>query len=143
MGLSLRIFLVEDDDSLHRLPLARYERLLRGKAGERISQYAGKRIRYALVVVDLLDRRPVEIVHTEFSWLSLDSEGRLDRSGQEDEIRLAMQSISSVLEEDDSEQVVDARHRFAKKRYDHEYRWKPSRAIKAAIAAAIFPQGSS
>ena len=43
------------------------------------TEYAGKRVRHALVVVDLVNRRPVEIVHAEFAWVAFDSEGRLDR----------------------------------------------------------------
>jgi hypothetical protein len=33
MGLAVRVFLLEDDGYLRRLPLARSERLLRGEAG--------------------------------------------------------------------------------------------------------------
>ena len=55
MGLAVRVFLVEDDGYLRRLPLARYERLLRGEAEGFFPQYAGKRVRYAFVVVDLVD----------------------------------------------------------------------------------------
>jgi len=138
MGLSIRIFLVDDDDSLHRLALSRYERLLKGDPKESIPQYAGKRVRHAFVVVDLVNRRPVEIVHFEFSWLSFDSEGRLDRSDKEKEARLAMRAIPPLLGGDDSEQVIDASHRFAKKRYDSEYRWKPNWEIETAIVEAIF-----
>lgn len=138
MGLSIRIFIVDEDDSLHRLALAQYERLLRDDPAESIPEYAGKRVRHALVIVDLVNRRPVEIVHAEFSWLSFDSEGRLDRSEKEKEARLAMQAIPPLLGEEDSEQLIDARHRFAKKRYDSEYRWKPTAEIEAAIVAAIF-----
>lgn len=137
MGLSIRIFIVDEDDSLHRLALAQYERLLRDDPAESIPEYAGKRVRHALVVVDLVNRRPVEIVHAEFSWLSFDSD-RLDRSEKEKEARLAMQAIPPLLGEEDSEQLIDARHRFAKKRYDSEYRWKPTSEIEAAIVAAIF-----
>jgi hypothetical protein len=35
-------------------------------------------------------------------------------------------------------QVIEARHRFAKKRYDNEYRWTPTPEIEAAIIRAIF-----
>lgn len=49
-----------------------------------------------------------------------------------------MQAIPPLLGEEDSEQLIDARHRFAKKRYDSEYRWKPTAEIEAAIVAAIF-----
>jgi hypothetical protein len=138
MGLSIRIFLVDEDDSLHRLALARYERMLRDDLEESIPQFAGKRVRKALVVVDLENRRPVEIVHVEFSWLSLDSQGRLDRSEKERETRLAMQAIPPLPGDEDSEQVIDARHRFVKKRYDRDYRWNPTPEIMADIVAAIF-----
>ena len=138
MGLSIRIFIVDEDDSLHRLSLTRYERLLRDDPDGSIKEYASKRVRYALIVVDLVNRKPVEVVHAQFSWLSFDSKGRLDRSEKEKEARLAIESIPSLLGEEDSERLVDARHRFAKKRYDSEYRWKPTSEIEAAILAAIF-----
>lgn len=138
MGLSIRIFIVDEDGSLHRLALARYERLLRNDPVETIPEYAGKRVRRVLVVVDLVNRRPVEIVHAEFAWLTFDSEGLLDRSEKEQEAKLVMQAIPPLLGEKASEQLIDARHRFAKKRYDNEYRWKPTPEIEAAIIAAIF-----
>ena len=137
MGLSLRIFLVDDDDSLRRLPLARYERLLRGEAGESLPQYAGRRVRYVLVSVDVVDRKPVEIVHIQYSTLAFDSKGRLDQVDRKRKAKLAM-DLLPALSGDDPEQVIDARHRFAKKRYDSEYRWKPSLGIEAAIINAIF-----
>lgn len=143
MGLSTRIFLVDDDDSLHRLALAQYERLLRGDPEESVPQYAGKRVRYALVVVDLVNRRPLEIVHVEYFWLSFDSEGRLDRSEKEKEARLAIQAIPPLLGENNTQQLIDARHRFAKRRYDSKYRWSPTSEIEEAIIAAIFGRGSS
>ena len=141
MGLSIRIFIVDEDDSLHRLALARYERLLGDDLAESIPEYAGKRVRHALVVVDLVNRRPVEVVHAEFAWLSFDSEGRLDRSEKEKEARLAMQAIPPLLGEEDSEHLIDARHRFLKKRYDREYRWNPTPEIMASIVAAVFGRG--
>ena len=59
MGLSIRVFIVEDDDSINRLPLAQYERLLKRDPNESLPKYAGRRIRYALIVVDLVNRRPI------------------------------------------------------------------------------------
>lgn len=53
MGIGLRIFLVNDDDSLERLAVARYERLLRRDPEECLPQYAGKRVRYALVAYEV------------------------------------------------------------------------------------------
>ena len=50
MGLSIRVFIIEDDDTIKRLPLARYERLLKSDPNEQLLEYAGKRVRYALIL---------------------------------------------------------------------------------------------
>ena len=68
MGLSIRIFIVEDDDTITRLPLTCYERLHKRHPDERLLKYAGKRVRYALIVVDLVNRRPIEIVRDQFAF---------------------------------------------------------------------------
>ncbi len=67
MGMSLRVLFVNDDDSIQRFPPARYERLLERNPKERLSQYAGKRVRYILVVVDLLNREPVETLRVQYT----------------------------------------------------------------------------
>ena len=138
MGIGLRIFLVNDDDSLERLAVARYERLLRRDPQERLPQYAGKRVRYALVAYEVENRIPVEILKIEYNYLSLDSEGRIDAAEQKKERRLTVDLFPPVLPEEQPGQVIDAKHRFAKKRYDNEYRWTPSQELEAAIVNAVF-----
>jgi len=58
LGIGIRIFVVNEDDSIKRLALARYDRLLQRDPKEQLTEYTGKRVRYALVVVDLVDREP-------------------------------------------------------------------------------------
>ena len=65
MGLSVRIFIVEEDDTIKRRPLTRYERLLKRDPNESLPKYAGKRVRYALIVINLVNRRPIEFVRDE------------------------------------------------------------------------------
>lgn len=137
MGLTTRILLVDDDDSLHRLPLARFERLRRGDPEESIPKYAGKRVRYVLVVLDLIDRRPVEILHVEYSWLSFNSEGQLDQAERERKAKLAI-DLLPAMSTNAAEHTVDARHRFARKRYESEYSWEPTPEVQATIMAAVF-----
>ena len=136
MSLSLRIFLVDDNDSLQRLPVSRYNRLLRGEGEECLPNYAGKRVRYALVVVEVVKRKAVDILDIQYSVLFFDGEGRLDRTEQAKETKLAMEVMGPLSKDQDSLQVINARHRFAKKRYDHKYSWQPSQEIRAAIVAA-------
>jgi hypothetical protein len=138
MGLSIRIFIVEDDDTINRLPLARYERLLKRDPDERLLEYAGKQVRYALNVVDLFNRRPIEIVKDEFGFLFFDDEGRLKVSELKKEESLAFDMLAPLFPDQTNSRVIDAQHKFAKKRYFNEYSWSPTDEIKAAITEAIF-----
>ena len=56
MGLGTRIFIVKEDDSLQRLTLKRYNLLIKGHPDEGLMQYAGKRIRYALIVLEMINQ---------------------------------------------------------------------------------------
>jgi hypothetical protein len=137
MGIGLRVFLVNDDDSIQRLSLARYERLRRDP-GERLPQYAGRRVRYAMAILEMEDRRPEEIIKIQYSFLRFDSKGSIDAADQEREARLGLEMLPPAPKKPESPHVVDARHRFAKKRFHDEYKWTPTPEIEAAIVEAIF-----
>lgn len=138
MGLALRIFIVKDDNTLERLPLTKYERLFDRDPNERLPKHAGKRIRYAAVVVDLANRKPVDIIRSQYFYLTFDSQGKLDTNELQKESRLAANMIESICMDRDQPEIIDAGHRFAQKRFNHEYKWRPSKSIRAAIFEAIF-----
>jgi len=93
MGLGIRIFIVEEDDTIKRLPLARYELLQKRDPNEKLLKYADKRVRYALIVVDFVNRRPIEIVKDEFAYLDFDDEDRLKVSEHEQKESLAFDML--------------------------------------------------
>ena len=141
MGISLRLFIVNDDNSLQRIALAKYERLLDRDPRGRLPQYAGKRMRYALVFVDLEERQPVEILRIQYSYLYFDSEGLIEADQIEKETKLAFETMSSLLPKEYGEPVIDARQKFAKRRFDHLYQWAPTPEIEAVIIDEIFEKG--
>lgn len=138
MGIGFRVFLVDDDDTLYRLPMARYRRLRQRDPRESLPQYAGKRVRCAMVAVEVEGRKPLAITRIDYSMLAFDSEGRIDKTELEKMARHAIESLPLYREEKDSGKVIDARGQFAKRRYEHEFKWKPTPAIQGAIVAAIF-----
>ena len=138
MGLGTRIFIVNDDDTLKRMPMKRYHRLFKRHPEERFLDYAGNRIRYVLVALELKNRKPVEILKIQYSYLAFDQEGRLREDERERAARLSMEMIKTSPPEEESNQVIDARYKFAKKRFSREFRWEPSPEIETAIFKAIF-----
>ena len=138
MGTGLKIFLINDDDSLQRFPLARFERLIDRDPKERLPQYAGKRVRYALVIADLVNRKPVEILGIQYSILTFDSEGKIDAAELEKEMRLGVDMVPIGTTAPTSRKVVDAEHHFLQKRYENRYLWRPTPEIEEAIVKAVF-----
>jgi hypothetical protein len=138
MGLGTRIFIVNDDDTLKRMPMKRYHRLFKRDPEERFLEYAGNHIRYVLVVLELKNRKPVEVLKIQYSYLAFDQKGRLRENERERAARLSMEMIKPLLPEEESNHVIDTGYKFAKKRFDREFRWEPSAELETAIFQAIF-----
>lgn len=138
MGTGFRLFLVNDDDSLYRVPLARYERLLRFEPQERLPEYAGKRVRCALVVLDVLGRTPLDIRYIDHFMLSFDADGRIDANEWDRETQFVGEMVDSHMGESLDPKLVDARGHFARKRYFHEFKWIPTPRVRENIVTTIF-----
>ncbi len=78
MCLGLRLYIVSDDDSLVRIPWARYERMVNRDPKERLPRYAGQRVRCVEVVLELEKREPIAIRRINYSLLKFDAHGRVD-----------------------------------------------------------------
>ena len=112
--------------------------MLNRSPDERLLEYTGKRVRYALIVVDLVNRRPIEIVRDEFGFLDFDDEGRFKEPQYEKEESLAFDLLDPFFSDQTNSQVIDARHKFAKKRYFDKFSWTPTNEIVVGIAEIIF-----
>ena len=109
------VFIIEEDDSVHKLSHAAFERLIRQDPKECLTKYAGQKIRYALIAVQMKNRKPVDILHTEESFFNFDSNGRLDFSDRKEMIELVFDSLPPIGNNRPKKKIVDARHHFAKK----------------------------
>ena len=138
MGVSVRVFLVDDNDSLQRISMARLDRLLHFDRRESVPQFAGNRVRCAMVFLEVAGRQVLAIRNIDHFLLSFDTKGRIDKKEWEKGMRLGMELLPSLHDEQYPQQVIDAQHRFAKRRYEHEFKWKPSRKVEEAIVTAVF-----
>ena len=79
VGMGSRLFLIDDDDSLERVSLAQLSRLLRFDKRVALPQYAGKRIRCAMAILEVAGRQVLTIRHIDYFVLPFDAEGRIDK----------------------------------------------------------------
>jgi hypothetical protein len=78
MGISLRRFLIGNDDSLYRFANAKFNRMIREPSSEPLPLFTGQRVRMADVIVELDARIPVRIFRDSFAILEFDGKGQLD-----------------------------------------------------------------
>ena len=91
---------------------------------ERLPEYAGQRLRIAVVILEVKGRKPVAIERIDRAILVFDGTGRVDRRREQKQGRLAVGSLSWPVPESGEKSVIDARSRFAKKLIAHEYSWR-------------------
>ena len=118
--------------------MKRYNRLIKRDPDERFLEYADKRIRYVLVVLELENRKPVEILRIQYSYFAFDSQGHLREDEREKKARLSMDMIKPMQSDQEPNLVIDARYKFAKKKFAREYMWEPSPEVETAIFKEIF-----
>jgi hypothetical protein len=74
----------------------------------------------------------------ECSDLNFDSKGKIDTTYIKKGSRMLFGGIEPFPDEESQPEVIDARHRIVRTRYENEYLWKPTQEIMTEIMEAIF-----
>lgn len=134
MSWSSRIFIIDAEDALHRLPVAVYRRLLQPNAETRLPDFAGLRVREASVVVECDDRVVLGVRRLDLAMVEFDGDGRVDlgRYGAQQVARLDVMLCGMLTDTKTSASVVDAADRFIARGGT----WHPSSGLRRRIEAA-------
>ncbi|MCU0836852.1 MAG: hypothetical protein MUC77_20860 [Chromatiaceae bacterium] len=135
MSFSVRTFLLGPDDTLYRLPSAKFSRMLDDPATHRLARFAGQRVRLAEAIVEIHERTPRAVVRLIFEMLRFDEEGRLDLPAfLRQNAALAELAMGRVLAPaaTPGETIVDASSRFVAQ----GGRWQPSPSLERNIRRA-------
>jgi hypothetical protein len=138
MGFGLRIFFIDENDKITRVPMARFERIRDRDPKELLPEHKNSRIRYAEIILELQNRKPISIARIVYGYLQIDSEGKVDREFLNTEGQVAINMMSSIPLPGEPENVVHASNRFAQKRFKDEFTWTPSFELEQEIIKKSF-----
>jgi len=141
MGTGVRVFFIGTDNSVRKVPLTKFERLSDNRSDECFEEYAGERMRCAMVFVRLENRKPAEIIHADYFIVPFNADGRVDLKERERGRSLVMQSMDLFppsANPGDRNKVIDAMPRIFKKKYDEEFKWEPTDVELAVIVKKVF-----
>ncbi len=78
LGRGYRTYVFEDSGSVRRIPMTGFNRAWDGEPEKTLARYAGKRIRSAMVFLDLADREAMTISHVDTFEFSIGPSGEID-----------------------------------------------------------------
>ena len=132
MRVALRLFLLDREGALYRLPSAALDRMLQIPTRHRLPRLAGQRVRSAEVAVAMMNGRPLRVVRSVFNMLTFKGDGTLvpplrDRHVQaRAELALALRAPARHAG------IVEASTRFVAR----GGQWTPSAAVVRRIEQA-------
>lgn len=138
MGLTYRIFLIDDNDSIKKISNSRFQRLMNREPYETFPEHASKRVKYALVILKVEGRDPIRIIDIEYSVLPFDKNGRIDAKERGKQLHSAMNCLGSPDVDKNKSNVINAQDKFAKRTYNHFYKWTPKPKVVNEIVRLIF-----
>ena len=138
--LSSKQFLLSADDTLYTLASTAFMRMLRQEDLARVPDFAGQRVRQASVVVQVVDGKPLRMVHSTFSILDIKADGFLDvdRLNTQQIARLDARFDRSSPANKAGGPVIDAAQRFVARGGS----WEPDTRLLRRIEAAALGQVS-
>ena len=127
-NLKVRYFFVGEDESLNRIPLARYQRIF--NRAQPITLYAGKSLRFIEAIVECHGDGNEELVNASFLRHQFDEQGLWDENEKHRNMRGAMEAASAVGKGAYMEEISRTEH-------IDPFRWNPTAELVERLLRAI------
>lgn len=134
MGLTCRRLFVANGGGLYRISNAKFDRMMRYPASERVGLFAGQRIRSAELLVELVERKPYRVRRVTFAIFQFDDQGCIDvERYDKQQFALVNLAIDPVLgSSKPTQNILDATDKFVAQGGS----WSPTGLLKNQIEKA-------
>jgi hypothetical protein len=130
--ISVRNFLLDDQDRIYRLPLSRSVAMMRHPEAHPYPQFADKRVRGTEVFVAMEDDRPVSITRMVYYVLTFDEHGVLNKElHMRQEVAKYNLYLNAPTSAEDAS-VLDVKDRFL----SSGGQWKPTAVLEDRLCDA-------
>lgn len=144
--MALKVYFLDENNSLVKIPFTRWERLRNYDTKETFPEYTGKRLKRILVFVDMENRQPIEISHIEGSYITFDENGKLSKKEENEHLRRASEIFIDILDNGEqyhtNDKLIDASKIFKRRAFDNKYRFDISNDIINKITNDVFCKSS-
>jgi len=128
-------FIINEDDSLYKLPINKYEKLFRGNPNVKLEQYRNKTMRAVFLYVEMTKGKAPHLIHVDQLYLKFDKKGRLDQNWIEEQKAYSVKLFPQYS--DPSSNVVPSANRFHQKRFKDKFKWESTSELQNKILETI------
>jgi len=136
MRKAVRFYVITDDGTIRRLARLAFEGIIMQHTPAPFPGLAGKRVRYAQLLVQLEQRKTVAVRRAYFGYLTFDNDGMFDPSEWDQSFEPTIDTWGSPTKPQASSSG-DAITRFANRRRAHEYDWQPTDELRRMLFAKV------
>ena len=134
--MGIRILVFHEDGEIRRIPLKNWDKLWNGHSS--MSTFAGQRIRFATVCLELQNRKPHKILRVYYLRIGFDSAGHLDKNELTESMQIAGAMLEPVLGLGEPKDILDElRPSLAKLKNKTKYQWKPTAEEAEKLRAIV------
>lgn len=123
-GIGVRIFIFHEDGSVKRVSHRRFEAFY--NENDIFPEYAGKNLRCAFVVVELENRKPVQIKAIDPIRLYFEADGSCNQVMRKRKKLLSEKIAAQTFRAGNSDIVIDLESHTAHKQLEKDFRWQPT-----------------
>ena len=140
MNLSSRVFAILEDNTVVKLPNNKLNKLHKFDKNTSFSEFKNKKIKIAMFLIELKNRKPYSILEEFYSYYEFDKNGRLDEDKYFEQMRLHLDTadLIPVEKKEFGSNVIDGTSEFYKKRIETQYQWFPTNILKNNLHLQIF-----
>lgn len=135
--MAIRVYVFEEDGFIRQMSYARFKRLYFNDPAECVSEYAGNKIKFALLYLELKQRKPKRIIRMDFQLFAFTPDGRMDEEENSRGAALAVESAWIGLLPPDGN-VIDIVPLLAQKKYREEFCWEPTEKERSWLIEKVF-----
>jgi len=124
--VSFRVYFFDKNQKIRRIPIKTYEALKEGK--ESIPEYANQEIRVVELLLEMKDRKPIQILRSWGVKWNFNKDGSIKGSYSK---RISVEAQRYIFFDSEDVKftegnVIDAKQKFSNMHYDNRYKWEPS-----------------
>lgn len=131
MNIGQRVYVIEDDGAVHRLPQKVFWGFSQGETA--LPQFAGRTVLKAHAYYELENKKPKRILRLEATRMRVQADGLIDKGFEDDRIVLEVMHAFSPIGRRPL-RIIRPEYRFAERRYKHLHPEVPGPALKSILS---------